>query len=169
MQPASNSILSDRLKANKTPTLIRFTERPATEPERSIWDEFKAYYGERKFAMRKRSDAAGGWWADGPRCSGASILCARAKRKARWYKSAVGLGIEMETGSDDPDFAWAIAGAVEPAGKHGKVFKAIIGSGEAIGTGYGTYLGTFFTIDAAKAAVVAALKCEVVATEDQDG
>jgi len=86
------------------------------------------------------------------------------KRKARWYKSMGGLGIEMETGSTDPDFTWAIAGAVEPAGNRSRLFKAMVGSGEAMGTGYGYDLGRFSTIDAAKAAVVAALECEVVAT-----
>jgi hypothetical protein len=86
-----------------------------------------------------------------------------SKRRGRWYESGGGIGLEIETDSDDPDFKWQIAGAIERQGKCRGHFKAMSGSGEAMGTGYGHYVGTFRTVSEAQDALVKAVCCEIIA------
>lgn len=84
------------------------------------------------------------------------------KRKARWYESVGGVGLEVYTGLDDPDLAWAIAASITKKGKRKVWWRAQVGSGEEIGTGYGLNLGEFSTLEAAKRAVLNALPdCEI--------
>lgn len=80
-------------------------------------------------------------------------------RRARWYQSVAGLGIEIETVTSDPELAWAIAGAIELVRGRPIRYRAMVGSGEAMGTGYGHDLGQFDSLSAAKDAVLRALDC----------
>lgn len=76
--------------------------------------------------------------------------------RGRWYEAVAGPGLERETGSDDPDFAWFCAGFIEQRGKRRPEF--IVRAG-----GEGGYLiGTCRTLDEAKALLIKSAGVTVV-------
>lgn len=47
-------------------------------------------------------------------------------KRGRWYEAVAGPGLEIETGSSDPEFQWRVAGYVEVKGKRRPEFRVVI-------------------------------------------